>query len=60
MGEIIGSYREADLEVIRDFLDRVAEAAAGAGRSPRERASLPTLHYDDDILTRGRTEAEDT
>jgi DNA-binding MarR family transcriptional regulator len=60
MGEIIGRYREADLEVIRDFLDRVAGAAASAGRSPRERAALPPLHYDDDILIRARTEAEDT
>jgi DNA-binding MarR family transcriptional regulator len=60
MGEIIARYRDADLEVIRDFLDRVAGAAAGAGRSPRELASSPVLHYDDDILTQARTEAEDT
>jgi DNA-binding MarR family transcriptional regulator len=60
MGEITARYREADLEVIRDFLDRVAEASAGAGRSPREQASLPPLHFADDILTRARTEAEDT
>ena len=60
MGEIIARYRDADLEVIRDFLDRVAGAAAGAGRSPRELASSPVLHYDDDILIRARTEAEDT
>jgi DNA-binding MarR family transcriptional regulator len=60
MGEIIGRYAEADLELIRDFLDRVAEAAAGAGRSPGEAASLPTLHYDDDILTGARTQAENT
>jgi DNA-binding MarR family transcriptional regulator len=60
MGEIIGRYPEADLDVIRDFLDRVAEAAAAAGRSPRELASSPTLHYHDDILTRARPEAEDT
>jgi DNA-binding MarR family transcriptional regulator len=60
MGEIIARYGEADLEVIRDFLDRVAGASAAAGRSASERASLPTLHYDDDILTRARTEAEDT
>ena len=38
MGEIIGRFREAELEVIRDFLDRVAEAAASAGKTPRERA----------------------
>jgi DNA-binding MarR family transcriptional regulator len=55
MGEIIGRYRDADLEVIRDFLDRVAEAASEAGRSSREVASSPTLRYDDDILTRART-----
>ena len=60
MGEIIARYRDADLEVIRDFLDRVAEAAAGAGRSPRELASAPRLHFDDDILTRARTQAKDT
>ena len=60
MGEIIARYREADLEVIRDFLDRVADAAARAGRSPRELASSPRLHYDDDILTRARTQAKDT
>src|SRR6516225_318578 len=54
IGEIFARYREADLEVIRDFLDRVAEAAASAGRSPSELASSPTLHYDDDILTRAR------
>ena len=60
MGEIIACYREADLEVIRDFLDRVAEAAAAAGRPPREQASLPPLHFDDDIITRARTEAEAT
>jgi DNA-binding MarR family transcriptional regulator len=57
-GEIIARYRDADLEVIRDFLDRVAEAAAEAGRSPRELASSPTPHYDDDILIRARTDAE--
>ena len=60
MGEIIARYSEADLEVIRDFLERVAEAAASAGRSPREQASLPPLHFDDDILTRGTTDTEDT
>jgi DNA-binding MarR family transcriptional regulator len=60
MGEIIARYRDADLEVIRDFLDRVADAAARAGRSPRELASSPRLHYDDDILTRARTQAKDT
>jgi hypothetical protein len=60
IGEIIARCREADLEVIRDFLDRVAEAAAGAGRSPGERASSPTLHYHADILTQARTQAEDT
>ena len=60
MGEIIARYRDGDLEVIRDFLDRLAEAVASAGRSPRELASSPRLHYDDDILTRLRTEAEDT
>jgi DNA-binding MarR family transcriptional regulator len=60
MGEIIARYGDADLDVIRDFLDRVAEAAAGAGRSPGERASSPTLHYDDDILAQARTQAEDT
>jgi hypothetical protein len=60
MGEIIARYRDGDLELIRDFLDRLAEAAAGAGRSPRELASSPTLHYDDDILTRARTEADGT
>jgi DNA-binding MarR family transcriptional regulator len=60
MGEIIGRYPEADLEVIRDFLDRVAAASAGAGRSPGEQASLPTLQFDDDILTRARTDTEDT
>jgi DNA-binding MarR family transcriptional regulator len=59
MGEIFARYRDPDLEVIRDFLDRVAEAAAAAGRSPRELASSPTLDYDDDILTRARTEARD-
>jgi DNA-binding MarR family transcriptional regulator len=60
MGEIFARYRDADLEVIRDFLDRVAEAAAQAGRSPRELVSSPRLHYDDDILTRARTETRDT
>jgi DNA-binding MarR family transcriptional regulator len=60
MREIIGRYRDADLEVIRDFLDRVAAAAAGAGRSPREQASLPVLQFDDDILTRARTDTEET
>jgi hypothetical protein len=60
IGEIFARYREADLEVIRDFLDRVAEAAASAGRSPSELASSPTLHYDDDILTRARTEVDET
>jgi DNA-binding MarR family transcriptional regulator len=60
MGEIIARYRDADLEVIRDFLDRVADASAEAGRSPRERASSPPLHYDDDILTGARTRTEDT
>jgi DNA-binding MarR family transcriptional regulator len=60
MGEIIARYGGADLEVIRDFLDRVARAAAGAGRSSRELAASPVLHYDDDILTQARTEAEDT
>jgi DNA-binding MarR family transcriptional regulator len=60
MGEIIGRFREAELEVIRDFLDRVAEAAASAGKTPRERASSPTLYYHDDILTRPRTQAKDT
>jgi DNA-binding MarR family transcriptional regulator len=60
MGEIIARYREADLQVIADFLDRVAEAAASAGRSPAERASPPALHFDEDILTRARTQAEDT
>jgi DNA-binding MarR family transcriptional regulator len=60
MGEIIARYRHADLEVIRDFLDRVAEAAADAGKTPGERASSPTLHYHDDILTRPRTHAKDT
>jgi DNA-binding MarR family transcriptional regulator len=60
MGEIIARYPEADLEVIRDFLDRVAEAAADAGKTPRERASSPTLHYQDDILTRAPTQAEDS
>ena len=60
IGEIFAHYQEADLVVIRDFLDRVADAAAEAGRSPRELASSPTLHYDDDILIRARTEAEDT
>ena len=60
MGEIIARYRQSDLEVIRDFLDRVAAAAAQAGRSPRELVSSPRLHYDDDILTRARTETTDT
>ena len=60
MREIIGRYPEADLDVIRDFLDRVAAAAAQAGRSPRELVSSPRLHYDDDILTRARTETTDT
>jgi DNA-binding MarR family transcriptional regulator len=60
MGEIFARYGEADLDVIRDFLDRVAEAAASAGRSPRELASSPRLHYKDDILTHARTHAKDT
>jgi DNA-binding MarR family transcriptional regulator len=60
MGEIISRYGEADLEAIRDFLDRVAAAAAGAGRSPRELASSPPLHYRDDILTAAQTQPEDT
>jgi DNA-binding MarR family transcriptional regulator len=60
MREIIGRYPGADLEVIRDFLDRVAAAAAAAGRSPRELASSPPLHYDDDILARARTDTEET
>jgi DNA-binding MarR family transcriptional regulator len=60
MGEIISRYGEADLEAIRDFLDRVAAAAAAAGRSPGEQASLPTLHYHDDILTAARTHTEET
>jgi hypothetical protein len=58
MGEIIAHYEEADLEVIRDFLDSVAAAAAGAGRSPGERASLPTLRYQDDILTGAPTQTQ--
>jgi DNA-binding MarR family transcriptional regulator len=60
IGEIFARYRDADLEVIRDFLDHVAEATAEAGSPPRELATSPTLHYDDDILTRVRTEHEDT
>ena len=60
MDEIIARYGAADLRVIRDFLDRVAEAAARAGRSPGERVASPTLHYHDDILIRARTQAEDT
>jgi DNA-binding MarR family transcriptional regulator len=60
MGEIISRYQDADLDVIRDFLDRVAAAAAAAGRSPRELASSPPLHYRDDILTAARTHSEGT
>jgi DNA-binding MarR family transcriptional regulator len=60
IGELIARYRDADLDVIRDFLDCVADAAADAGRSPRELASSPRLHYDDDILTHARTRAEGT
>jgi DNA-binding MarR family transcriptional regulator len=59
MGEIISRYGETDLEVIRGFLDRVAGAAAGAGRSPGEQAPLPALDYHDDILTAARTHTED-
>jgi DNA-binding MarR family transcriptional regulator len=60
IGEIFARYPDGDLDVIRDFLDRVAEATAEAGRSPGELASSPPLHYDDDILTRARTPAADT
>lgn len=60
IGEISARYQDGDLDVIREFLDDVADAAASAGRSPRARAASPALHYDDDILTRARTEGEDT
>jgi DNA-binding MarR family transcriptional regulator len=60
IGEIFACYRDTDLEVIRDFLHRVAEATAEAGRTDRHLAPSPRLKYDDDILTSGRAEAEDT